>query len=281
MSPLSPPKALLLDMDGVLYHGEQALPGAVEFLDAIASLPHLFITNNPILSPRAVVARLQRLGLPAYDPADVLTSAQATARWLSREQPGFRYFAVGAEGLHQALAEVGTADPRQADFVVIGEGPGLDFDSLTTGINLLIKRGARLVATNPDTTVDASRDGEHLILPGGGALVAPFAVASGQQPVIIGKPNPLLYEMALDRLGVDAAACLMIGDRPDTDIAGAAGLGMHTALVRTGRFAQGEHWPTGQPVAEIDVDDLPALLAVMHGRWPEWLPGKKKPAGAG
>lgn len=273
-----PPKALLLDMDGVLYHGERPLPGAAEFLDAITTIPHLFITNNPILPPQAVVERLQRLGLPAYDPADVLTSAQATASWLARQRPGFRYFAVGAAGLHQALAEVGTADEVQADFVVIGEGPGLDFDSLTTGINLLIKGGAQLVATNPDTTVDASRDGEHLILPGGGALVASFAVASGQQPVVIGKPNPLLYEMALDRLGVSAADCLMVGDRPDTDIAGAARLGMHSALVRTGRFAPGEPWPAGLPVAEIDVDGLPALLVAMQCHWEGLAADKKKPA---
>ncbi len=281
MTTEQPPKALLLDMDGVLYHGDHALPGAADFLDAIASIPHLFITNNPILPPAAVVARLQRLGLPAYDPADVLTSAQATARWLAREQPGFRYFAVGADGLHQALAEVGTADAARADFVVTGEGPGLDFASLTTGINLLIKGGARLVATNPDTTVDAMRDGEHLVLPGGGALVAPFAVASGQQPVVIGKPNPLLYEMALDRLGLVAGECLMIGDRPDTDIAGAARLGMHTALVRTGRFAPGAPWPDGLPVAEIDVADLAALRTALAERWDGLVTGKKQPAGAG
>lgn len=274
-------KAILLDMDGVLYHGEQALPGAAAFLEAIAGIPHLFITNNPILPPQAVVARLRHLGLPAYDPADVLTSAQATARWLAREKPGFRYFAVGAAGLQQALAAVGTADAGQADFVVIGEGPGLEYESLTTGINLLIKGGARLVATNPDTTVDASRDGGHLILPGGGALVAPFAMASGQQPVVIGKPNPLLYEMAMARLGVCAEECLMVGDRPDTDIAGAARLGMHTALVRTGRFAPGEAWPAALPKAEIDVGDLRALLRQMTERWGGLDVGNKKPAGAG
>lgn len=274
-------KAILLDMDGVLYHGEQALPGAAAFLEAIAGIPHLFITNNPILPPQAVVARLRHLGLPAYDPADVLTSAQATARWLAREKPGFRYFAVGAAGLQQALAAVGTADAGQADFVVIGEGPGLEYESLTTGINLLIKGGARLVATNPDTTVDASRDGGHLILPGGGALVAPFAMASGQQPVVIGKPNPLLYEMAMARLGVCAGECLMVGDRPDTDIAGAARLGMHTALVRTGRFAPGEAWPAALPKAEIDVGDLRALLRQMTERWGGLDVGNKKPAGAG
>ncbi|MGD8932821.1 MAG: HAD-IIA family hydrolase, partial [Chromatiales bacterium] len=224
--------AILLDMDGVLYHGDRALPGAAEFLQRIEQIPHLFITNNPILPPEAVADKLARIGLSRPAPQQIITSAQATARWLSREKPGFRYFAVGAEGLHLALREVGVEDPAQADFVVVGEGPGLDYASLTRGINLIVKQGARLVATNPDVNVDATIDGQHRLVPGGGALVAPFAVASGVQPVIIGKPHPLLFEMALEQLGCEPEHCLMIGDRPDTDIAGAGAIGMKTALVR-------------------------------------------------
>jgi HAD superfamily hydrolase (TIGR01450 family) len=219
------PRTLLLDLDGVLYHGDCALPGAAAFLAAIAHLPHGFVTNNPIRTPREVADHLARLGLPRPEPDQILTSAQATADWLARAKAGFRYFAVGAEGLHRELERVGTPDMHKADFVVVGEGPGLDFEQLTIGINLICGHGARLVATNPDSTVDAVRDGRHLILPGGGALVAPFAVATGVTDSI-GKPEPLLYQMALQRLGRSAAECLMVGDRPDTDIAGAARLGM-------------------------------------------------------
>ncbi len=257
--------AILLDMDGVLYHGDRPLPGAAEFLQQIERIPHLFITNNPILPPQAVADRLARLGLPRPDPEQIITSAQATARWLSKEKPGFRYFAVGADGLHLALREVGVADSEQADFVVVGEGSGIDYASLTQGINLIIKRGARLVATNPDINVDASIDGQHRLVPGGGALVAPFAVASGVEPVIIGKPNPLLFEMALEQLSCLPQRCLMIGDRPDTDIAGAARLGMQTALVRTGRFAPGEPWPAVLPRPDWDVEDLPHLYLQLFG----------------
>jgi len=248
--------AILLDMDGVLYHGERPLPGAAEFLQRIQNIPHRFITNNPILPPRAVADRLAGMGLPRPEPERIITSAQATARWLSREKPRFRYFAVGAEGLHIALQEVGSEDPETADFVVVGEGPGLDYASLTRGLNLIVKQGARLVATNPDSNVDAVIDGEHRLVPGGGALVAPFAVASGMEPVVIGKPNPLLFEMALEPLGCSPGRCLMIGDRPDTDIAGAARLGMQTALVRTGRFAPGEPWPSAVPPPDRDVESL-------------------------
>lgn len=254
-----PIEALLLDMDGVLYHGEAPLAGARELLERIASTPHLFVTNNPIRTPAQIAARLAGLGFPMPKPGAILTSAEATAAWLSREKPGFSYYAVGAEGLHIALRAVGREDPKNADFVVVGEGPGLDFESLTTGVNLIVKGGARLVVTNPDSCVDDSVDGEHRILPGGGALVAPFAVASGVGPVVIGKPRPPLFEMALRRLGCRPERCLMIGDRPDTDIAGAITCGLRAALVRTGRFAPGEPWPGDLPRPDWDVDDLGAL----------------------
>ncbi len=258
------PKAFLLDMDGVLYHGECALPSALAFMAALGERPHAFITNNPILPPREVADKLQRLGFPRPEERLIVTSAEAAADWLTAQTPGFRYFAVGASGLHAALAQQGVEDVENADFVVVGEGPGLDFEQLTRGINLILKRGARLVATNPDVSVDAYVDGEHRVLPGGGALVAPFAAATGRQPLVIGKPEPLLYRMALERIGCEARDCLMIGDRPDTDIAGAVRLGMPTALVRTGRFAPGETWPEGLPRPDWDVSDLVELRGLLE-----------------
>lgn len=253
------PQALLLDMDGVLFHGELPLPDASDFLKYIAHLPHAFITNNPIRTQEQIVEGFVRMGLPRPDPALIVTSALATADWLARSKPNFRYFAIGAVGLQTALAQVGKADAERADYVVIGEGPGLDYEQITIGINLVLKRGARLVVTNPDTMVDAVRDGQHLLLPGGGALVAPFAVATRVTPTVIGKPEPLLFEMALARLGCDAQHCLMIGDRPDTDIDGAARLGMWTALVRTGRFPVGAAWPKKLPYPDLDVESLTEL----------------------
>jgi NagD protein len=116
------------------------------------------------------------------------------------------------------------------------------------------------VGTNPDINVDATIDGEHRLVPGGGALVAPFAVASGVKPVIIGKPNTLLFEMALEQLDCPPEHCLMIGDRPDTDIAGTAAIGMQTALVRTGRFAPGEIYPDELPRPDWDVECLEQLV---------------------
>ncbi len=268
-------KALLLDMDGVLFHGDRALPGADEFLQAISHLPYCFITNNPIRTPAMLVEHFVRLGLPRVDESRFVTSGQATGEWLARQQPDFGFYAVGAAGLHQTLSQYGNYDPETADFVVVGEGEGLDFDTLTIGINLILKQGARLVCTNPDHNVDASIDGMHRVLPGGGALVAPFAVATGQTPVFIGKPHPLLYEMAMQRLGVAAPDCVMVGDRPDTDIAGAAALQMATALVRTGRFGRGEKLPSGlEP--DWDCESLTALLDRWRDACPETFGTKTK-----
>jgi HAD superfamily hydrolase (TIGR01450 family) len=255
--------AFLLDMDGVLFHGDQALPGAVEFLEAIASSPHCFVTNNPIRTPESVAAHFANLGLPLPTVKSIVTSAEATAAWLASELPGYRYFAVGDRGLDAALSRHGVADAKAADFVVVGEGVGLDYDSLTTGINLIIDHGARLICTNPDESVDAVVDGTRRVLPGAGALVAPFVAATHVQPVYIGKPYPLLYEMAMSRLSVTAQDCIMIGDRPDTDIAGAQSLGMRTALVRTGRFGAAASLPHGiKP--DWDVGDLFDLIRTLH-----------------
>jgi 4-nitrophenyl phosphatase/NagD protein len=256
--------AFVLDMDGVLYHGEQVLDGAVAFMDRISAHAHVFLTNNPALPPGRVADRLERLGFSRPDERLVVTSAEATASWLAREKPGFRYFAVGADGLDAALRQQGRADEADADFVVVGEGPGLDFQSLTTGINLVLGKGARLVATNPDTTVDATRDGQHVVLPGGGALVASFVAATGRQPVVIGKPEPLLFDLAMARIGMEPKRCIMIGDRPDTDIAGAARAGMRTALVRTGRFGPGEDYPPDLPAPDWDAVSLQELAGQLE-----------------
>lgn len=270
--PSSPPKALLLDMDGVLYHGDRALPGAPRFMRTVAPIPHLFLTNNPICAPVEVAARLATMDLGSPDAAQILTSAEATACMLQARKPGFRFYAIGANGLHNALGVYGTPDADAADYVVVGEGPGLDFETLTVGLNLIVQRGAQLISTNPDHNVDAVRDGRHLLLPGGGALVAALEVASGQRAETIGKPYPQLYRMALQHLGLEPSDCVMIGDRPDTDIAGAAMLGMRSALVRTGRFAPNTPWPEGTPRPTWDVEDLEELLVVWRAQYPGWLP---------
>jgi HAD superfamily hydrolase (TIGR01450 family) len=259
-----PIRAVLLDMDGVLYHGATALPGARELLERIRSIPHCFITNNPRRTPAEIAERLATMGLPRPEPERILTSALATAMRLAALKPGFSWFAIGEGGLEAALSEQGDRDRLNADFVVVGEGPGIDFEQLTIGINLVLKRGARLVVTNPDASVDDTHEGEHRVLPGGGALVAPLAIACEVEPLVIGKPEPTLFQMACERLGIGLQDCVMIGDRPDTDIAGALAVGMRAALVRTGRFGPDASWPSGLARPHWDVPDLPELLRTLE-----------------
>ncbi len=257
------PATFLLDMDGILFHGDQVIDDAPDFITTIMEYPHLFITNNSSTTPEQILHKLAHMGFHTSDSRKIITSAEATAQWLHKEKPGFRYFAVGGKGLHVALSAVGIKDQEEADYVVIGEGSGLDYQSLTIGINLITGKGAKLIVTNPDQTVYTTQEGKRVILPGGGALVAPFAVSTGTEPVVIGKPQPLIFKMALERLGCKPALCLMIGDRPDTDIAGAAGLGMMSALVRTGGFKPGEPWPAGLTRADWDVTSLTELKEVL------------------
>jgi HAD superfamily hydrolase (TIGR01450 family) len=254
-----PSPAFLLDMDGVLYRGDAAIPGAREFLQAIREHPHLCITNNSSVTPETIADKLARLGFSGIGPERILTSAGATAEFLHRETPGFRYFAVGGPGLREALSRLGTEDTETPDYVVVGEGPGLSYESLARGLNCLATSRARLVGTNPDPNLDGTLNGRPALLPGGGALMAPFAVAAGLEPLFIGKPEPWLYREALRRLGCAAEETIMIGDRPDTDILGAAELGLMTVLVRTGRFGRKQPYPKGLPRPDFDVGELSEL----------------------
>jgi HAD superfamily hydrolase (TIGR01450 family) len=254
-------KAILLDMDGILYHGMTPVPGAIEFMQQIKEIRHAFITNNPIRLPVEVADKMQNIGFPRPDESKIITSGEATATWLAEQKPRFSYFAIGARGLHQSLSKYGVEDAENAEFVVVGEGQGLDYETLTMAINLLLKKNARLISTNPDITVDATDNkNNHIILPGGGTLVSPIVAATGIKPVTIGKPGPILYEIAMKQLTVCAQDCLMIGDRPDTDILGAQQLGMKTALIRTGRFSPTDIYPENQPLPDWDCHSLQQLL---------------------
>jgi HAD superfamily hydrolase (TIGR01450 family) len=260
-------KAILLDMDGVLYHGTTPVSGAVDFMQQIQQVPHAFITNNPILLPVDIASKMETIGFPRPAENNIITSGEATASWLAEQKPGFSFFAIGAAGLHQSLSKHGYEDIENADFVIVGEGHGLEYESITTAINLILKKQARLVCTNPDITVDATdSNGKHVILPGGGTLVSPIETATGTAAITIGKPSSLLYEIAMKRLQVSAVDCLMIGDRPDTDILGAQYLDMKTALIRTGRFGPNDSYPENQRLPDWDCYSLKQLLDSLEQR---------------
>ena len=244
----------LIDLDGVIYKAGFLIPGAKEFLERIADFPSLFLTNNSSVTAQDVASKLNAMGV-ICNPTNVLTSGQATASFLSQEKPNFRYYVVGGKGISAALAEQGVFDEKSPDYVVVGEGEGLNYQTLTTGLNCIL-HGATLIATNPDANLDGEYYGKLCVLPGGGALVAPFEKASGVTAKVIGKPQPEIYRQAMRRLALPVENLVMVGDRPDTDIDGAKRMGMHAILVYTGRFGSDMQYPKNCLLPDMAVDSL-------------------------
>jgi 4-nitrophenyl phosphatase len=228
-------RAAVIDMDGVLWRGKRDMPGAERFFRLLRRNDIAFVlaTNNASRTPRTYVERLGRLGV-RIRPEEVVTSSIAAADYLAaRYEPGTTVYAVGGEGLRAALAERGftllrdTSEP--AAVVVVGIDFQLTYQKLAHAA-IHIQRGAQFVATNGDRSYPA----EEGRLPGAGSIVAAIETATDVQPLVVGKPHPPMYEIAMARLEESADRTLMIGDRLDTDIAGGVRAGMKTALVCTG-----------------------------------------------
>lgn len=221
----------LTDMDGVLVHEDQLIPGADEFLAELREneIPFLVLTNNSIRTPRDLQARLRHTGLDIPEES-IWTSALATATFLDDQRPHGTAYVVGESGLTTALHEIGyvltDSDP---DYVVLGETRTYSFEAITTAIRL-VERGAKFIATNPDAT-GPSRDG---VLPATGSVAALITRATGKEPYYVGKPNPLMMRSALRRIGAHSQSTVMIGDRMDTDVISGLEAGMRTILVTSG-----------------------------------------------
>lgn len=225
-------RGYLLDLDGTVYRGNRAIPEAVRFVEYLkqSGLPFLYLTNNSSQTAETVAERLTRMGLPA-SPEEVYTSAMATADWLSEREPGGAgVLVIGEEGLRRALTERGfTLTNRDPAYVVVGIDRAFTYDRLAEAARA-IRSGAVFVATNRDPALP-TEDG---LMPGNGSLVAAVAVASGCEPVVIGKPEPGIVRYALQRLGCEPQETLIVGDNLHTDIEAGANCGMDTLLVLTG-----------------------------------------------
>jgi NagD protein len=221
----------LTDMDGVLMHEGNALPGASEFLDRLQERHRRFLvlTNNSIFTPRDLAARLARAGLNVPEKS-IWTSALATADFLSTQLPNGSAYVIGEAGLTTALYEVGyTLTDTDPDFVVLGETRTYSFEAITRAIRL-IGQGARFIATNPDVT-GPSPEGP---LPATGAVAAMITKATGAEPYFVGKPNPMMFRSAMNRIEAHSESTVMIGDRMDTDVVAGIEAGLETILVLTG-----------------------------------------------
>lgn len=228
--------AIICDLDGVVYRGPTAVPGAVEALE-MCGLPVLYATNNASRTPAEVAAHLRDLGLTCPDEA-VVTSSQAGAWVLSQQlDHGAAVLAVGGPGVAAAVAEYGLRPVQPDDAagvdvaaVLQGYGPHVRAQDLAEAA-YAIQRGARWVATNTDATLPTDRG----IAPGNGSLVGAVRLAVGRDPdEVAGKPHPPLYLLSLARLGVAPERVLAVGDRLETDIAGAVATGIDSLLVLTG-----------------------------------------------
>jgi HAD superfamily hydrolase (TIGR01450 family) len=250
----------LLDLDGVVYLGGAAIPGAAEALrkaDA-AGMRLAYVTNNAYRTPAAIAGLLTSFGAPATG-ADVVTSAQAAARLLAeRLPPGAPVLAVGGSGLRMAVRERGlrpvSTALEQPRAVVQGYAPDISYSLLAEG-GLAVAAGALYVASNGDRTLPSKRGRQ----PGNGSLTQVIATATGVQPLVAGKPEPPLHRESVLRTG--ARHPLVVGDRLDTDIEGAHRVGADSMLVLTGVTGPAEAVlapPAQRPV--YLAEDLSGLL---------------------
>lgn len=221
----------LTDMDGVLVHEDRALPGAAEFLQRLIDKERRFLvlTNNSIFTPRDLAARLARTGLEVPESA-IWTSALATASFLDDQLPRGSAYVIGEAGLTTALHEIGyTLTDSDPDFVILGETRTYSFEAITKAIRL-VGDGARFIATNPDVT-GPSAEGP---IPATGSVAALITKASGRIPYFVGKPNPMMFRSALNRIEGHSESTVMVGDRMDTDVVAGIEAGLETILVLTG-----------------------------------------------
>ncbi|NNH23050.1 MULTISPECIES: HAD-IIA family hydrolase [Pseudokineococcus] len=218
-------------MDGVLVHEGHALPGAADFLQRLVDRERRFLvlTNNSMFTPRDLRARLAASGLQVPEEA-IWTSALATAQFLAQQVPGGSAYVIGEAGLTTAVHEVGyTMTTSSPDYVVLGETRTYSFTAITTAIRL-IEGGARFIATNPDPT-GPSAEGP---LPATGAVAALITRATKREPYVVGKPNPMMFRSAMNRIEAHSETTAMVGDRMDTDVVAGIEAGLTTTLVLTG-----------------------------------------------
>ena len=276
-----PIKNLILDMDGVLWRGDTPMPGLVDFFDTLraADIGFILATNNATKTAAMYTERLARFGV-AVLPQQILTSAEATASYLAGRFPsGSTIYVIGAKGLHDAVSAKGfrilsaadvhagakAAAPITAAAVVAGLSPDMTYHEIAMGV-YLVNQGVPFIGTNPDTTFPS----EIGSLPGAGALLAMIIAATNVEPIIIGKPGPIVFQEAVKRLGGDSSTVAMVGDRLSTDIQGAGAAGLRAILVLSGISTreEAEAGPVRPDYIFADITELASFLmqerAVAH-----------------
>lgn len=221
----------IIDMDGVIYHGNKLLPGVPEFLKWLenSGKKFLFLTNSSERTPKELHEKLNRLGIDVGEE-HFYTSALGTAGFLASQKPNGSAYIIGDAGLIHALYSFGyTINNVNPDYVVVGDTHNYNFESIQMAVNLVLK-GARLIGANPDVSGPV----ENGIAPSTKALIAPIEIATGKKAYFVGKPNPLMMRIALKRLMVSREDAIVIGDRMDTDVRCGLESEIDTLLVLSG-----------------------------------------------
>ncbi len=262
MSRFTSIRALIIDMDGVLYLGDAPLPGLDVFFAFLRERGIAFqlVTNNSSSTPTMYVEKMAHMGVEV-ETSDILTSSLATAHYAAARFPrGSRIYAIGEEGLMDALQGAGfVLGRRQPVAVVVGFDRDLTYGKLREA-TLLIRSGVPFIATNPDCTLPVP-EGQ---VPGTGAILASLTAATGRSPIMIGKPEPTLMQLAMARMGAGPETTAAVGDRPETDILSAQRAGVLSILTLSGatdraRLAASEVQP------DLVVEDIRALIRQWEG----------------
>lgn len=225
-------KGYLIDLDGTMYKGSQVIEGAIEFIDYLnkEDKDYLFVTNNSSKTPEEVAKKLNEIGFHTSSE-HVITTAMATAGYISEESPGATVYMVGGTGLRKSLNDAGliVKDDEHVDYVVMGLDEEITYEKLTVAC-LAVRNGAKFISTNKDVSIPKERG----FLPGNGSLTSVVSVSTGQTPIFIGKPETIIMEQALEKIGHAKEECIMIGDLYDTDILAGINSGIDTLHVHTG-----------------------------------------------
>ena len=249
-------RGFMFDLDGTVYLGERLLPGAQAAVAALRAAGRrlCFLSNKPIASRADYAVKLTRLGIPT-DVEEVINSSYVLARWLDGETPGARVFVIGEPPLIAELERAGLkpVDGPEADWVVVAFDRTFDYRKLDVALQAVTRHGARLVGTNPDRTCPVE-GGE--IPDAAGMIGAVEGVTGRRVEPIVGKPSPITLAVALERLGLTAGECVIVGDRLETDIAMGKAAGLATILVLTGITRAGDpaigRWQPDHVLASLE-----------------------------
>jgi 4-nitrophenyl phosphatase len=220
-------KGILFDLDGTVYLGEKEVPGAAEFINGAKKegIRSLFVTNRSNRCDAEVCKHLRGYGVECEE-SDIISTSEATALHLDVGS----YYAIGEDNLFDTLNRHGfTYDDKSPDYVIVSFDREFNYEKLKKAV-VLIYNGAKFISTNPDNALKMY----DCILPGTGAIVAAVAVGSGVNPITIGKPERIIFDIAIERLGVDRSEVIAVGDNLLTDIPAGAAAGIRTALILTG-----------------------------------------------